>query len=160
MHDENNNQDLPSAERQSFLTLTRELASLPLDKSSTALETSAAIAAISLRAGIEFLRAAPVAAEVLSAADLRSWGDMGRRLAMNDVETAITFFAEGVSELKTIPAAAHPLLFQLCSRQITLASAVAVETLRTVPAVAIAVGDDELLGPLLEVASEIAQAIG
>ncbi|HEV2826961.1 MAG TPA: VWA domain-containing protein [Pyrinomonadaceae bacterium] len=157
MHDENNNQDLPSAERQSFLTLTRELASLPLEKSAAALETSAAIAAISLRAGIEFLRAAPAAAEVLTAADLRSWGDLGRRLAMSDVETAISFFAEGVSELKTIPAGVHPLLLQLCSRQITLASSVAVETLRTAPAVAIAVGDDELLGPLLEVASEIAR---
>jgi nitric oxide reductase NorD protein len=157
MHDPNQESDLPSAERQSFLTLTRQLATLPLDKSAAALETSAAIAAISLRAGIEFLRAAPPAAEVLTAADLRSWGDMGRRLAMSDVETAITFFAEGVNELKTLPAAAHPLLFQLCSRQITLASSVAVETLRTTPAVAIAVGDDELLGPLLEVASEIAR---
>ena len=47
----------PSAERQSFLRLTRELASLPLEQSAAALETGAAIAGISLRAGIEFLRA-------------------------------------------------------------------------------------------------------
>ena len=52
----------------------------------------AAIASISLRAGIEFLRAAPAAAEVLEAAELRSWGELGRRLAMGDVETAISFF--------------------------------------------------------------------
>ena len=54
------------------------------------LETSAAIAAISLRAGIEFLRAAP-AAQILQPAELRSWGEMGRRLAMTDYESAARF---------------------------------------------------------------------
>ncbi len=111
MHDENSESGVPSAERQSFLRLTRELASLPLDKSAAALETSAAIAGISLRAGIEFLRAAPAAAEVLQAAELRSWGDLGRRLAMGDVETAITFFAEGVSGLQRCARKSSPVSF-------------------------------------------------
>jgi hypothetical protein len=143
-HDDKSNP--PSAEHQSFLRLTRELASLPLDKSAAALETSAAIAPISLRAGIEFLRAAPAATEVLTANDLRAWGDLGRRLAMGDVETAITFFAAGVGELRQIPASLHPLVFQLCARQITLSSAVAIETLISFPRIAAAVDDDELLG--------------
>ena len=82
MQDDDLHPGIPSAERQSFLKLTRELVGLPLDKSAAALETSAAIASISLRAGIEFLRAAPAAAEVLEAAELRSWGDLGRRLAL------------------------------------------------------------------------------
>ncbi|HUS09204.1 MAG TPA: VWA domain-containing protein, partial [Pyrinomonadaceae bacterium] len=43
------------------------------------------------------------------------------------------------------------------SRQVTLSSAVAVETLKSAPRVATAVGDNVLLGPLLEVASEIAR---
>ena len=146
-----------ASERQSILELTRELARLQMDKTAAALETSAAIAAISLRASIEFLRAAPAAAEVLEAAELRSWGDLGRRLAMSDVETAITFFAEGVSGLKDIPKSVHPLVFQLCSRQITLSSPVAIETFRSLPALAAAVSDDELLAPILEVAAEIAR---
>ena len=147
----------PSAERQSFLKLTRELASLPLEQSAAALEMSASIASISLRASIEFLRAAPAAAEILEAAELRAWGDLGRRLAMSDVETAITFFAEGVSGLKDIPKSVHPFIFQLCSRQITLSSPVAIETFRRLPALAEAVSDDELLGSVLEVAAEIAR---
>jgi len=57
-----------SAERQSFLELTRSIGSLPLDQTAAVLETSAAIAAISLRAGIEFLRAAPAAAQILASA--------------------------------------------------------------------------------------------
>jgi hypothetical protein len=149
--------EIPSAEHQSFLKLTRELVSLPLDQSAAALETSAAIAAISLRAGIEFLRATPAAAEVLQAAELRSWGELGRRLAMSDVETAITFFTEGVSNLDDVPQSVHPLVFQLCTRQITLSSQTAIETFRNIATLAKQVGDDERLGSVLEVAGEIAR---
>jgi nitric oxide reductase NorD protein len=157
MHDKDSDSNIPSAERQSFLRLTRELASLPLEQSAAALETSAAIAAISLRASIGFLRAAPEGAATLEASELRSWGDLGRRLAMSDVETAITFFAEGVSGLKEIPASVHPLVFQLCSRQITLSAPIATETFRKLPALARVVNDVELLSAILEVASEISR---
>ncbi|HEY0366682.1 MAG TPA: hypothetical protein VGC73_09430, partial [Pyrinomonadaceae bacterium] len=146
-----------TSEHQSFLKLTRELASLPFEQSAAALETGAAIAGISLRAGIEFLRAAPAATEVLQPAELRSWGELGRRLAMGDVETAITFFSEGVTGLKDVPASVHPLVFQLCSRQITLSSPIAIETLRNLPTLAKDLGDDELLSAALEVAAEIAR---
>src|SRR5258705_829422 len=146
-----------SSERQSFLKLTRELVGLPLDKSAAALETSAAIAAISLRAGIEFLRATPAAAEVLEAAELRSWGDLGRRLALGDAENVIYFFATGVSELKDLPANIPPLVFHLCSRQITLSSQIAVETFRSLPSLANTISDPIQLAALIDVASEIAR---
>jgi len=144
-------------ERQSFLKLTRELAGLPFEQAAAALETSASIAGISLRASIEFLRAAPAAAEVLEAAELRSWGELGRRLAMSDVETAITFFTAGASGLKDVPATVHPLVFQLCSRQITLSSPIAIDTFRNLSALAKTINDGELLGRVLEVAAEIAR---
>ena len=157
MQDDDLHPEIPSAERQSFLKLTRELVGLPLDKSAAALETSAAIASISLRAGIEFLRAAPAAVEVLEAPELRSWGDLGRRLALGDAENAITFFAEGVAEVKNIPAHIHPLVFQLCSRQITLSSQIAIETFRSLPALAHTISDPAQLASVIEVASEIAR---
>src|SRR6266542_6233382 len=109
--------ELRSLERQSFLELTRDMARLPLDQAAAALETSAAIAGVSLRASIEFLRAVPGAAQVLGASELRAWGDMGRRLAMSDVETAVTFFNFGVAELRDLAPDAQAILFQLCSRQ-------------------------------------------
>src|SRR3989442_10048335 len=157
MQDENLPSEIPSAERKSFLRLTRELASLPLEQSAAALETSAAIAGVSLRAGIEYLRAAPKAADVLQSAELRSWGEMGRRLAMGDVETAITFFAEGVSSLKDVPEQVRPSLFQLCSRQITLSSSIAIDTLRNAPVLAESIGNAEIFETLFEVAAEIAR---
>src|SRR6185295_18968875 len=157
MHDENIDSEFPSAERQSFLKLTRGLAGLPLDKSAAALEAGAAIAGVSLRAGIEFLRAAPAAAEVLEAAELRSWGDLGRRLALGDVESAISFFAEGVGEFQHIPTSVHPLIFQLCARQISLSSPIAVETFRSFPALASTISDSNRLAAVVEVASEISR---
>src|SRR5882724_12829834 len=112
MQDENLPSEIPSAERHSFLKLTRELASLPLEQSAAALETSAAIAGISLRASVEFLRAAPEAAATLEAAELRSWGELGRRLAMGDVETGVSFFLAGANDLRDLAAELRPLLFQ------------------------------------------------
>jgi nitric oxide reductase NorD protein len=148
---------LRSTERQSFLELTREMARLPLDQAAAALETSAAIAGVSLRAGIEFLRAVPAAAQVLHPPELRSWGEMGRGLAMNDVETSISFFSAGVGQLKTLMPEAQALLFQLCSRQLSLANAVANETFRGIGEIVASIGDPDLVRSVLEIAAEIAR---
>jgi nitric oxide reductase NorD protein len=155
--DPDSHDKLPSAERQSFLKLTHDIATLPLEQSAAALETGAAIAAISLRAGSEFLREVPQAASVLSAAELREWGELGRRLAMSDVETAISFFSAGVAGLGTLAPETRASLFQLCSRQLGLSPPIAIETFRTAPALANSVSDPPLLTAVLDVASDIAR---
>ena len=146
-----------SAERQSFLELTRSISSLPLDQTAAVLETSAAIAAISLRAGIEFLRAAPAAAQILQSSELRSWGEMGRRLAMADYESAIAFFTEGVEPLRGIAPELRPAVLLLCTRQMALSTVVGRETLHSIPALSAEINDDALLGSILEIATEIAR---
>jgi len=144
-------------EQHSFLELTRSLTGLPLDQAAAVLETSASIAAISLRAGIEFLRAAPAAAQVLQPAELRSWGEMGRRLAMTDYESAATFFAAGVEGLRTVYPPLLPAIFATCIRQMVLSTAIGRETLHSFPTLAAEVDDDELLRAILDVATEIAR---
>ncbi len=146
-----------SAERQSFLELTRSISSLPLDQTAAVLETSAAIAAISLRAGIEFLRAAPAAAQILQPAELRSWGEMGRRLAMADYESAIAFFTEGVEPLRTVTPELRPAVLLLCTRQMVLSTVIGRESLRSVPSLSAEINDDALLGPVIDIATEIAR---
>src|ERR671922_2603601 len=150
-----NDQDLRSNERHSFMVLTREIAGLPLDQAAAVLETSAAIAGVSLRAGIEFLRAAPAAAHVLQPAELRSWGEMGRRLAMADYESAISFFAEGVEPLRNVSPELRPAVFMLCTRQMVLSTVIGRETLHSLPLLSAEINDDELLRSILEVATEI-----
>lgn len=144
-------------ERRTIAGLARELGKLPVDAARAALETSAGIAGVSLRASIEFLRAAPDAARVLEAAELRAWGEMGRRLAMGDVETAVSFFAAGVEDLSQVPRETRPLIFQVCARQMTLSSSVATETFRRAPLLAQSVTDAVLLRLIFEVASEISR---
>jgi hypothetical protein len=146
-----------ASERQSFVELTQKLMRLPFDRAAAALETSASIAAVSLRASLEFLRAAPDAAQVLAATDLRAWGEMGRRLALGDVETAISFFLAGVNHLNDVPKEAHGILFQLCARQMTLSAPIGVETLRKAGAHAEVIDDPETLLSVLEIASEISR---
>src|ERR1700745_2056820 len=83
-------------DRRTIARLLRDISVLPLEHTRAALETSALIAAVSLRASIEFLRAAPDAAQVLEPAELRAWGELGRRLTMTDVETGVSFFISGI----------------------------------------------------------------
>lgn len=146
-----------AAERQSVLELTRGLTRLPLAVSSAILETSASIAGISLRAAIEFLRAAPAAAEVLDVTNLKAWGEMGRRLAMGDVETSVSYFIAGVDDLRTVPAEAHSILFQVCARQMTLSATNATDTLRRAAPLAASLNDPQVLIGVFEIASEIAR---
>ncbi|HEX3280885.1 MAG TPA: VWA domain-containing protein [Pyrinomonadaceae bacterium] len=156
MQHETDDPNIPS-ERQSFLKLTRDIATLPLEQSAAALETGAAIAAISLRAGSEFLREVPQAAGVLTATELHEWGELGRRLALSDVETAVSFFTAGVVQLQPLSSAARAALFQLCSRQLGLSILIALETFRSAPALANKISDPQLLTAVLEVASDIAR---
>jgi len=121
------------------------------------IETTTAIAGISLRAALEFLRAAPAAAQVLEPAELRSWGEMGRRLAMSDYESAASFFAEGVQPLRDVPGELLPGMFGLCTRQMVLSTSVARETLQSLPAIISQIDDVNTSRAILDIANEIAR---
>lgn len=147
----------PSNERLGLTALARELAHLPLDVARTAVEVSALIAGVSLRASGEFLRAVPAASQVFGTDDLRAWGELGRRLAMGDVETAVGFFRGGVAELVLLAPPVRTALWTICTRQMTLSSAIAVETFRLAPSLTASVRDAEQLQRVFEVAADIAQ---
>ncbi|HVG28172.1 MAG TPA: VWA domain-containing protein [Pyrinomonadaceae bacterium] len=146
-----------AAERQTFARLAREIGGLPADRARVVLELSAQLAPLSLRACAEFVRAAPRAARLLDAEDLRAWGELGRRLAMADTETGAQFFAAGAQGLAEVPAQARALLLQVCARQMTLSTSIAVETFRHAGAVAAAVRDAALLASAFRIAVEIAR---
>ncbi|MFN2454705.1 MAG: nitric oxide reductase activation protein NorD [Pyrinomonadaceae bacterium] len=146
------------AERRAIAGLAREIGKLPADQARAALETGASVAGVSLRASVEFLRAAPEAARVLQKAELlRAWGETGRRVAMGDAETGVAFFACGVEEFARVPDEARPLIFQICERQLALSSAVALETFRRAPLLARDIEDAELLRSIFEAAAEISR---
>ncbi len=144
-------------ERRTMAGLLREISRLPLEHTRAGLETSAAIAGVSLRASIEFLRAAPAVAQVLEPPELRAWGELGRRLTMSDVESGVSFFAAGIGEFKNVPPAARPFVFQVCARQMILSASTAAETFRHAPLLAGSIRNAELLRSVYEVAAEISR---
>jgi hypothetical protein len=146
-----------AGERRTIAGLLREAGKLPVDVARAALEVGAGLAALSLRAGVEFLRAVPEAARVLDAEELRAWGEMGRRLSMADAETGAAFITSGAGGLASVPRGARLLLLQVCARQLSLSTSFALETYRQAPEVARAVGDAELLRRVFEVALEVAR---
>src|SRR4030095_9325963 len=97
---------------------------------------SAALAAISLKVSREFVEAVPQAADILSADDLRAWGELGRRLAMGSAGTGVSFFSGGVEDLADIPEESRELVFQIATRQLVLSSSTALETYAFVPGLA------------------------
>lgn len=136
--------------------LAARLGRLPADKRRAALEVSAALAGVSLRVSREFVAQVPHAAKVLSAEDIRLWGEMGRRLAMGNAELGTKFFTDGVEELKDLPENVRPLVFQICTRQLVLSSSISLETFKLIPELAKQIGDDELLTNVMTLALDIA----
>jgi nitric oxide reductase NorD protein len=120
-------------------------------------ESSTAIASISLRAALEFLRAAPAAVQVLEPAELRSWGEMGRRLAMSDYESAAEFFAAGVEPLRSVPEELLPAIFALCTRQMVLSTSMARESFESLPRIISEIDDLNTAHAVLDIATEIAR---
>jgi len=142
--------------RPSLTGLAKDLGHLPSDKRRAALELSAGLAGVSLRVSREFVSAVPQAATILSAEDLRQWGEIGRRLAMGSVNLALSFFKEGADSLANVPADSRVFVFEICKRQLILSSSIALETFRLIPVLAVEIGDDWLFGEILRLASEIA----
>jgi nitric oxide reductase activation protein len=145
------------AERRTIARLLRAITALPIEQTGAALETSALIAAVSLRASIEFLRAVPGTVQILEPAELRAWGELGRRLTMTDVETGVSFFTAGIGDLERVPPAARPFVFQVCARQMILSPTTAAETFRGAPSLAEAVHDAGSLRSIYEVAASISR---
>ena len=146
----------PEDKKQTFTGLAARLGRLPADKRRVALEMSAALAAISLRVSREFVEAVPRASKILSADDLRSWAEFGRRLAMGNAATGAAFFSGGVDQLAGVPEPAKALVFQICTRQLILSSSIALETFALIPTLAEEVSDDHLITEILQLALEIA----
>ena len=93
-----------AGERRTIAGLAREVGKLPVDVARAALEVGAGLAALSLRAGVEFLKEVPEAARVLDAEELRAWGELGRRLLMADAETgAATSAGTGATTGAALP---------------------------------------------------------
>lgn len=143
-------------EKVDLTTLVQRLTKISPEQKRAALEMSASLAGVSLRVSREFVEAVPKASKILSAEDLRAWGELGRRLAMGNAELGAKFFAGGVAEYSWVTESDRHLAFQICTRQLVLSSAVAIETFTLIPKIARQIANDRLFGDILRLAVEIA----
>src|SRR3954454_11194706 len=125
-----------SQSKSSLTGLARDLGHLPPVTRRAALEMSAALAGVSLRVSREFVSAVPRAASVLTADDIRNWAELGRRLAMGNVDSAVQFFAAGVDSLSSVPVDARHDVFEICRRQLVLSSSISLESFELIPKLA------------------------
>jgi nitric oxide reductase NorD protein len=145
-----------SGNKQTITGLAARLSTLPAAKRRAALEVSAALAGVSLRVSRDFVEAAPEAAAILSADDIRAWGELGRRIAMGKAESGSKFFEAGVSHLADLPKKAREYLFKICIRQLVLSSSISLETFQFAQQLSAEIADDELLTEVLRLGVEIA----
>ena len=148
--------EIASQKKKSLTGLARRLGRLSGEKKKVSLEMSASLAAVSLKVSREFVEAVPKAAKILAADDLRSWAEMGRKIAMANADLGVEYFAKGVSELRQIPAKGRSLMFQICTRQLLISSAIALETFELIPKLSKEINDKELFNGVLQLAEEIA----
>lgn len=144
------------SQKKSLTGLAARLGRLPAHKRRAALEVSASLAGVSLRVSRDFVEAVPKAAKLLSADDLRAWGELGRRLAMGNPELGSKFFAKGVSGVISVSEDARSHIFQICTKQLVLSSSISLQTFDFIPQLSAEVNDAGLLSKILELAVEIA----
>lgn len=146
-----------NGEKRGLTKLAKDLSKLETEKSRAILETSASVAGVSLKASAEFLQAAPDAAEILEPDEIRSWGEIGRRLAMINADAGASYFGRGVADYAPIAAEIRQMIFAVCQRQLVLSGTVAVETFQTAPQIAAKIQSEEILRAVFRVAADIAQ---
>lgn len=143
-------------EKQTITGLAKRLSRLPADKRRAAVEAGAGLAGVSLRVSRDFAEAVPSAAKVLSAEEIRAWGEYGRKLAMGSAETGSRFFAGGIGGLANIPPDARHYVFEICTRQLVLSSSISLSTFDFLSELAEQVGDAEFLTDIMRLASDVA----
>lgn len=137
--------------------LVGRLLRLPADRAFLLLEMGMSMAAASVRAAAEFVRVAPDVGMGLDPEGLKVWGDIGRRLASVNPESAIAFFQVSPSVLEAVPSRLRRELLTTCHRQSLISGMVALESFRTAPEVARTIGDEELSVRVYAIAGEIAR---
>lgn len=147
---------LKGVTRGTIESLAMKMGVMPSERAWVAVDIGASLAGISLKATVEFFKAAPDVARLLDNGDLRAWAELGRRIALNNAEEASDFFRTSAETIGALPVPVRPLLVQLCAKQIVLSPASALSTFLAAPQTAAAIGDEAAAVRLFSIAVEVA----
>lgn len=137
--------------------LVGRLLRLPADRAFLLVEMGLSLTTASVRAAAEFVRVAPEVGMLLEPEELKVWGEVGRRLAGVNPESAIAFFQASPPVLKAIPLRLRRALLLTIHRQSLISSTVALDGFQRAPEVLQRIGDEDLAARVYVIAGEIAR---
>jgi hypothetical protein len=149
--------NLKGANAATIDAVAKRLWKLPADKAVVAVDLGVSLAGVSMRLGLDCLRAAPDVGRLVQADDLRAWGEIARRLAATNPDVASEYFAVSPTILAALPPEKRTLLLQLVGRQASLSSRIALDTFKFVPEFVERIGEHRLALELLTIALELAR---
>lgn len=130
---------------------------IPADRILLVLDLTTSLAAISLRASIEFLMIVPEIARVLGQNELRAWGEIGKRLASTNPDAAIEFFQTSLPILNEIAPGFLLRCLTLVSRQAALSTSLALDCFKSFPEILAKFNDASITARILNLCYEVSQ---
>src|SRR5262249_46839450 len=138
-------------------SLAKRIGILPGERVLLTTDIGIQLAGTSLRAAIEFLKAAPEVSRLIDASDMRVWGDTGRRLSATSGDTAAEFFQVAAGVIKSPPEQMRTRVLRLASKEGALAASTAVECFKAMPPVIASIGDPSDAAEVLSICLELAR---
>ncbi len=142
--------------RNTVESLAMKMGLKPSDPGWVAVDIGASLVSNSPKVAMEFFKAVQEVATVLDNGDLRAWAELGKRVAANSIEEASEFYRGSLATLEAVPESLRSLLISLCSKQIVLSPAAALQTFRSAPKTVTKLGDPASATRLFGIAVEVA----
>ena len=138
-------------------SLSKRLRSLPRERLSLTVDLLISIASVNLKAAVEMLRAVPEVSQLIDAADVRVWGEVGKRLAATSVDCATSFFQSSSETLSSLPSESRSSVLRLVNKQSALSANTALASFRSSPGILLAMGAGETARQVLAICLELAR---
>ncbi len=128
----------------------------PNERGWVTVDIGASLVSVSPKVAMEFFRAVQEVAQLIENGDLRSWAEIGRKIALNNAEEASDFFRDSIEILAILPEQMRSLLIALCAKQIVLSPAAALTTFRNAPRTIASLREERYAVRLFSIAVEVA----
>ncbi len=148
---------LRGATASTLESVIKRLSPLPYERVLLITDIAIALAATNLRAAVEMLKAAPEVSRLVVTADMRVWGEIGKRLSATNAETAASFFQSSATTLESIGEKMRPPVLRLVNKQAALSGGTAMGSFRAAPSIISAIGDEETVSQVLNICLELSR---
>jgi hypothetical protein len=137
--------------------LVKRLGALPYETVLLTTDIGVMLAGANLRAGVEMLRAAPEVSRLIDVADIRVWGEAGKRISATSSESAAGFFQSSAAILEAIPEEMRSPVLRLVNKQAALSANTAIESFSSASSVIRSIKNQENVAQILTICLELAR---